>query len=93
MKLYRKKPVVIEAVRFTAEDRARIITWIQMHGHQCDCSPDGSLIIPTAEGAMLASKGDWIIKGVIDEFYPCKPHVFAATYEAVEEPQPNDPTT
>lgn len=39
---------------------------------------------PTLEGNMLASKGDWIIRGVQGEFYPCKPDIFAATYELVE---------
>ena len=42
------------------------------------------IIIPTREGDHLASPGDWIIKGVQGEFYPCKPDIFAATYEAVE---------
>lgn len=46
---------------------------------------DGSaLVIPTSEGYMRASLGDWIIKGVKGEFYPCKPDIFEATYEPAE---------
>ena len=43
------------------------------------------LLIPTLEGDMLAQPGDWIIKGVQGEFYPCKPDIFAATYDLVED--------
>jgi hypothetical protein len=46
---------------------------------------EGKLFIPTLEGTMCANPGDWIIKGVKGEFYPCKPDIFAATYEPVEE--------
>lgn len=45
---------------------------------------DGTLTIRTLEGDMTANKGDWIIKGVQGEFYPCKPDIFAATYEPVQ---------
>ena len=45
----------------------------------------GGAVIPTLEGVMRASLGDWIIKGVKGEFYPCKPDIFAATYDAVNE--------
>lgn len=41
------------------------------------------MIVPTLEGEMIARPGDWIIRGVKGEFYPCKPDIFAATYEAV----------
>lgn len=43
------------------------------------------IVIPTLEGEHLASPGDWIIRGVKGEFYPCKPDIFEATYEPVEE--------
>lgn len=46
--------------------------------------PDGRLSIPTLEGEITASPGDWIIRGVKGEFYPCKPDIFEATYEPVE---------
>jgi len=48
-------------------------------------SMNGCLIIHTAEGNMKASRGDWIIEGVKGEFYPCKPDIFKATYDKVEE--------
>jgi hypothetical protein len=79
---FRKKPVVIEAVRFTGANGSDIAAFMQ-------CAfpyyADGGLMIGTLEGAMKASPGDWIIKGVKGEFYPCKPEIFAATYEAVED--------
>jgi hypothetical protein len=43
------------------------------------------LIIPTLEGDHLAERGDWIIRGVLGEYYPCKPDAFEKTYEAVED--------
>ena len=46
---------------------------------------DGSLVIRTLEGDMRAKPGDWIIRGIQGEFYPCKPGIFAATYEPAEE--------
>ena len=47
--------------------------------------PSGELDIPTLEGTLRAIPGDWIIKGIRGEFYPCKDVIFAATYELVEE--------
>src|SRR5690606_3184601 len=47
--------------------------------------PCGQLTIPTLEGTMIANPGDWIIKGIKGEFYPCKPDIFEATYEPVEK--------
>jgi len=46
---------------------------------------DGLMVIRTLEGDMKVSLGDWVIRGVQGEFYPCKPEIFAATYEQVEE--------
>ena len=76
---FRKKPVVIEAVQFTG-NFAQIKEFV---GGDADYR-NGELVIATLEGAMRASLNDWIIKGVKGEFYPCKPDIFAATYEAVE---------
>ena len=62
--------------------------WIDAEGKPSDTPGDGmriGLIIPTLEGEMLASEGDWIIRGVAGEFYPCKPHIFATSYEAVDQ--------
>jgi hypothetical protein len=81
---FRKRPVVVEAMRFTAENGRQVWEW-------ADSKPmyDGEgrvigLRIYTLEGDMKANFGDWIIKGVQGEFYPCKPDIFEATYEAVE---------
>lgn len=54
-----------------------------------DCLEDGvgprrGIYVPTLEGSLFAAPGDWIIQGIAGEFYPCKPDIFAATYEAVE---------
>ena len=76
---FRKKPGVIEAVQFTG-NFAQIKEFV---GGDADYR-NGELVIATLEGAMRASLNDWIIKGVKGEFYPCKPDIFAATYEAVE---------
>ena len=43
------------------------------------------MVIPTLEGVMVARENDWIIKGVAGELYPCKPHIFKATYEAIPD--------
>ena len=84
--LYRKKPVVIEANVFRggAENATAIINWsltfetgrsIRYH------SEDDTLKIDTLEGTMTANPGDFIIRGISNEFYPCKPDIFEATYE------------
>ena len=79
MAKFRKKPVVIEACQFDG-------TFVSIEAMQIpSCSQDfGSctLEIETLEGVMTAQVGDWIIRGVKGEFYPCKPDIFAATYEA-----------
>jgi enamine deaminase RidA (YjgF/YER057c/UK114 family) len=82
---FRKKPVIVEAMQFTEDSKDRVLTWIT-----CTAEPivdsDGKpcLLIGTLEGDMKASIGDWIIKGVKGEFYPCKPCVFEASYEATD---------
>ena len=87
MPKFRKKPVEIEARRHDGSPagEADLIEWI---GGEARVEHDGgestNLIIPTLEGDHIANVGDWIIKGVAGEFYPCKPGIFAATYDAVE---------
>lgn len=84
---YHKKPVVIEAIQATGtpESNREIIDWTR--GSATPASMDEhpergkTLSIATLEGAHWVSPGDWIIKGVKGEFYPCKPDIFAATYE------------
>ena len=92
MPKFRKKPVVIEAVQFTLPfpHLRDLPDWLHYAMKVADVRfssrGNGSyLIIETLEGPMEASPGDWIIQGVNGEFYPCKPDIFAATYEPVEE--------
>jgi len=77
---FRKKPVVIEARQYdgTIGSAVDIIQWA---GIEDEVTRAGGLIIRTSEGDHFASPGDWIIKGVKGEFYPCKPDIFAATYD------------
>ena len=84
MKQYRKKPVVIEAVQFTDKSKDRCLNDIAGSYPGYDEGGNPTLIIQTLEGDMVANIGDWIIKGVKGEFYPCKPDIFEMTYEAVE---------
>lgn len=81
MPKFRKKPVVIEAIRFIGSNYEEVREFI---GQNTLCS-DLSIVISTLEGDMVAQKGDYIIKGVQGEFYPCKPDIFNATYEVVSE--------
>lgn len=83
---YRKKPVVIEAVRWTGDNLIECIRFCEAIARERQV--DGKLTIPTLEGKMIATTGDYIIKGVKGEFYPCKPDVFGATYEPVYELEP-----
>jgi hypothetical protein len=89
---YRKKPVVIEAMQYlwrepNYSNAREIVDWIRAEGGEA-MMPGPVLrwlTIGALEGEMNASPGDWIIQGVRGEFYPCKPDIFAATYEPVEE--------
>ena len=90
---YRKRPVEVEAMRWdgTADNATPVVQWIQDNGANCTyecntepCSGDDgghNIIIRTLEGDMMAVAGDFIIKGVQGEFYPCKPDIFHATYK------------
>ena len=112
---YRKKPVIIEAMRLPDAypdgidpssdgyarnlEAAKVLDWLSEHlgpgvdyeqvesireGWSIDPAT-GALLIATLEGVMSASPGDYIIRGVQGEFYPCKPDIFHATYEHVED--------
>lgn len=84
--LYRKKPVVVEVNVFRGgvESATAIINWaLRFDGIITYCSDDDSLRIETLEGTMLATTGYFIIRGVNNEFYPCKPDIFLLTYEEV----------
>lgn len=80
---YRKKPVVIDAIQFTGNNDHECLQFCPAARDPIDIKPN--LIIKTLEGDMLCRIGDWIIKGVEGEFYPCKPGIFIATYETVSE--------
>jgi cell division protein FtsB len=88
MQRFRKKPVVIEAVQFVGSNRQEIVELVAAatNGVCVTSSLEGPLTIGTLEGNMTASIGDWVIRGVKGEFYPCKPDIFAATYEAAPIP-------
>ncbi len=81
---FRKKPVVIEAIQFTGKNVEEIWKFIGAPFKQCEDNKQ-QYWIPTLEGPHRASKGDWIIKGVKGEFYPCKPDIFEQTYVKVED--------
>lgn len=79
---YKNKPVVVEAIQFDGDNFYEVE---QFTKGEAFCGPLGMLFIGTLEGEMLVSEGDYIIKGVEGEFYPCKPDIFHKTYEEVEE--------
>ena len=74
---FTKKPVTIEAIQWTGKNLREVITFTD--GPPDMVARDG-LKIHTLEGKMLANVGDWIIRGVKGEYYPCKPDIFEATY-------------
>jgi hypothetical protein len=76
---YRKKPVAVEAVQWDGSNKVEIQQF--MNQYLDEREGRNELIIPTLEGQHIASLGDFIIKGVHGEFYPCKPDIFAKTYE------------
>jgi hypothetical protein len=80
MPKFRKKPVVIEAWQWTEKMDCGLEPWPPVPAKRINDSPP---FIETLEGRMTISIGDWVIKGVKGEFYPCKPDIFAATYEPV----------
>lgn len=84
---YRKKPVVIEAIQFTGNNCFEILKFMGRANNiwEADLNPTDHPTIYTLEGDMSTSPGDWIIKGIKGEFYPCKPDIFALTYEPIEE--------
>lgn len=87
MAKFRKKPVEIEAKKFNrdrwgeivefTEGKARDLAIIRSPFAKATCTID------TLEGEHIATEGDWIIKGIKGEFYPCKPDIFEKTYEPV----------
>lgn len=92
MAKYRKKPVVIDAIRWDGDNLKEIIEFTGLHPSAEKWSweeyervvDSEGLKIFTLEGSHMATVGDMIIKGVHGEFYPCKPDIFAKTYDLVE---------
>lgn len=92
---FQKKPIQVQAMQFdgTLQNATEILNWINDDRASFENIPvsasrynreyDQRLLIPTLEGRMMASPGDWIIRGIQGEFYPCKPDIFADSYEAV----------
>lgn len=85
---YRKQPVVIEAIQLTVLNIGEVEAFV---GGDAGTHPDGGLVIATLEGAMRARIGDFIIRGVNGEFYPCKPDIFAKTYAREDTAWPTAP--
>lgn len=84
---YRKRPIVIEAMQLPVGSSAneiiefgRIGVWLGAGG-KWSLVDGGKVEIHTLEGTMTADPGDWIIRGIKGELYPCKPDIFEATYE------------
>lgn len=102
MSQYRKKPVVIEALQYAGDNLAEVLeftgrhpkfdTWFKSFDEYQKCvENDGRLFkLFTLEGTIEATPGDWIIRGVKGEHYPCKSDIFAATYEPVQAEQQGD---
>lgn len=84
MPKFRKKPVVVEAVLFRSGEQPSELA-ADVVADRIRYPEDGTMLIDTLEGVMIARPGDWIIRGVKGELYPCKPDIFAATYEPVKE--------
>lgn len=84
---YRKKPVVVEAIRYTGNNCPEIAAFMGVQGG-CDGKHDPrGYGIDTPDGQMEADPGDWIIKDAWGKYYPCKPDIFEATYERVKNPE------
>ena len=91
MPQFRKKPVVVEARKFESNNEPNgspnmdsLVNWMNQGQFECKAWHNGTDIwIHTLEGDHKATVGDWIIRGVKGEFYPCKPDIFEATYEPV----------
>ena len=90
MPKFRKKPVVIEARELTRESGPDLAKWsggrwLSLYGRGDRGEDISHVVIPTLEGDHRADLGDFIIQGVKGEFYPCKPDIFAATYDPASE--------
>lgn len=78
---FRKKPVEIEAMQFDGNNGYEILEWAKPASF---IGATDRLTISTLEGGMTVSVGDWVIRGVQGEFYPCKPDIFETSYERID---------
>jgi hypothetical protein len=83
--IVRKKPVEVEAWMLTEDNAGMLADWCKGLLIKRGDNFEPSIQIMTLEGVMTARKGDWIIKGVAGEFYPCAPAIFEKTYEVIEK--------
>ena len=81
MPRYRKKPVVIDAIQFTGANHAEVAKFMGIINY--DRNSRG-IPIATLEGELVAGPGDWLIRGIKGEYYPCRSDIFEATYEPAE---------
>lgn len=79
---FRQKPVVVEAIKFRGKDQSQEL--LMFVGHYL-VNHENEFFIETLEGEMKVSPGDWIIKGIKGDFYPCKPNIFEEAYEQIKE--------
>lgn len=83
---YRKKPVVIDAIQWTGDNANECVEFLgkSFGGFPEKYQDADDILVLTLEGSHIASLGDYLIRGIKGEHYPCKPDIFAATYEAAE---------
>lgn len=89
--MYQKKPIVVEARHFDGTDKSlkELCEWADTY---CVVNEEGQFVVNTVEGPLHVSVGDWVIKGIKGEFYPCKPDIFEMTYEWADGMDLNEPT-
>ena len=80
-KQYAKKPVTIEAIQLTDKNHSEIIQWLSSYNVESYTLNSSEFYVKTLEGDMKANIGDYIIKGVKNEFYPCREDIFKMTYD------------
>lgn len=96
MDKYRKKPVEIEAVELSLSTMGALMTQMKEEGREVSIHSEPptlavtGLAIHTLEGIMIANMGDYVIKGIQGEYYPCKPEIFLASYEEVLSDNPSN---
>lgn len=84
MPRYRTKPTIKEAIKYDLP-LSEMIEALLMFGFKMVGNTGNQITIPTLEGVMFANPGDYIVKGIRGEFYPCKSEIFEASYELIEE--------